>query len=1020
MKKIIISLITVFCSLVHLQAQSLQVRGTVVDDGGEPVIGATVVEKGTLNGTGTSPDGSFLFTVSSPSATLQVSYVGFDQVEYPVSGGTLRITLTPASTAIDDVVVVGFGVQKKESVVGSISTLSPEELEKMNAPNLSTALAGKVSGITFTVPSGRPGADRANLFIRGRGTPDDASPLVLVDGVERSFDQVAPEDVASLSVLKDASATAVFGVRGANGVILITTKRGSEGKATVSMKYKYSMQQPTRLAEFLGSYEHALLRNEALANDNPANPMPFSEEDIEHYRLGDAPYTHPDNNYVSDFVRNISPMHTLNFNVSGGTKDVRYFVSLDGLSQEGIFKQFDGRYPSNSNFKRINLRANLDFSLTKTTTLSLDLNGRLQQRQSHTEGLDSNSLFSRMYETPPMAYPYKNPDGTYGASDISGVDNILSVLTEEGYTRAAENILETTVKLNQELDFLTKGLSAGGMMNFDHQYGAGTKMQYRPALFRYAGDDTYSMVREETVPFLQSSGYGGDGHRYLTYLDLGLNYNRTFGDHALTGMLTYFQEQKFVNVTDPVAHIGYAGRATYAYKGKYLAEANVGYNGSDKFPKEYRYDWFPSFALGYMISNEPWFEPLLPVVSSLKIRGSYGEVGSDKIKGSTTPYLTIYPDNAEDYFFGTDASFGGMNAIHEGNIGSDRITWEVVKKKNIGVDLEFFDDLALSVDVFNDRRESIIRPRQTIPGVLGVATEPENIGITDNKGFEVEFRYNKAFSEDFSIRVSGMYSYNRNKWIYQDEIAREYDYLQRTGRRINQFFGKTVLGYYTPDDFVMVNDVRTLRPELPKPLFNVQPGDFKYWDRNGDGAIDSFDEGDIGSTDLPAFVYNLSYGLFWKGFDFDMMWQGAGGHHKLMTKSMYEPVRENNRYQDIHRYRWTEERWRNGEEIRYPRLSGGQNNHNQATNTFYLRKGDYLRLKYFEVGYTFDERQLRFFGIGSMRVYAGGTNILTFSEIKNFDPEMGETADGTGYFYPQMKTWNIGVNINFYKNLIHK
>ena len=1007
MKKITSILVIFLTAFFSLHAQSLKVSGIVLDETNYPMVGVGVIEKGnTSNGTVTDIDGKFELTVEGSGSILSLSYIGYESMEVAVQSAPMTITMTPSSLALDDVVVVAYGVQKKESVVGAISTTTSEDLVQMGSPNLSTALAGKVAGVTFTVPSGRPGDDDAEIYVRGVATLNgNSSPLVLVDGVEREYSQIDPEDIASLSVLKDASATAVYGVRGANGVILITTKRGQKGAPKFNVSYKFTLQQPTRLPNFLGSYDHAVLRNESLANDG-ALPA-FTQEDIEHYRLGDSPYTHPDNDYVKDFLRKVTPMHKLNVNVSGGTDFVRYYVALNGLMQDGIYKQFDGKYPSNANFKRINLRANLDFSLTKTTELSLDLNGRLDQRQNNTQGISDNSIFTTMYETPPMAYPYLLPDGSYGASSDSQTENLLAVLSDWGYTRMADNILEGTVKLKQDLSFITKGLSARAQVSFNSYYESGTKVSYRPPTYTYVSETEKAIAKEEVAPSISS--LSGDGHRRRTNIEAGLDYARTFGDHEVTAMALYTQTKSNTNANLPQAFLGVAARATYAYKEKYLAEINLGYNGSDQFDKEHRYALFPSFALGYVISNERFFKEKVPFLTFMKLRATYGEVGNDKIGSDRFIYLQTYNKDGE-YYFGKDEAFGGMSALKEGDLGNTNVTWEVGKKANVGLDLEFFDKLSFNFDIFQENRERIFIARNTTPQTLGVGTAKENLGRVRNRGFEVEAAYKEVVNSNFDWYISGMFSYSQNKVLYKDEVEPKYEYLRQTGKAVGQFFGKTVLRYYTPDDFIMVDGVRTLNPELPQPQYPVQPGDFMYWDRNGDMVIDTFDEGPIGKTNIPAFVYNLTFGFNLHNFDFNMMWQGAGGVSKLMTKSLYEPVRERNRFQDIHLYRWTEERWRNGEEILYPRLSSATNQHNHCTNTFYLRDGSYLRLKSIEIGYTFSKKMLRVVGLNSLRIYVGGNNLLTFSEIKNFDPEMG---DATGYFYPQMKMWNFGVNINF-------
>lgn len=1005
MKKITSILVIFLTAFLSLHAQSLKVSGIVLDETNYPMVGVGVIEKGnTSNGTVTDIDGKFELTVEGSGSILSLSYIGYEAMEVAVQSAPMTITMTPSSLALDDVVVVAYGVQKKESVVGAISTTTSEDLVQMGSPNLSTALAGQVAGVTFTVPSGLPGDDDAEIYVRGVATLNgNSSPLVLVDGVEREYSQIDPEDIASLSVLKDASATAVYGVRGANGVILITTKRGQKGAPKFNVSYKFTLQQPTRIPTFLGSYDHAILRNESLANDG-ALPS-FSAEDIEHYRLGDSPYTHPDNDYVKDFLRKVTPMHKLNVNVSGGTDFVKYYVALNGLIQDGIYKQFDGKYPSNANFKRINLRANLDFNLTKTTVLSLDLNGRLEQKQNNTNE-DANNIFAMMYETPPMAYPYLLPDGTYGASDITK-NNILAMLSDWGYVRNTDNVLEGTVKLKQDLKFITKGLSARAQVSFNSYYGSGTKISYRPPTYKYVSPTEKIIMQDEVVPSISS--IDGKGHRRRTNIEAGLDYARTFGDHEVTAMALYTQTQSNTNANLPQAFLGVAARATYAYKEKYLAEVNLGYNGSDQFDKEHRYALFPSFALGYVISNERFFKEKVPFLTFMKLRATYGEVGNDKIGSDRFIYLQTYEKDGQ-YFFGKDNAFGGMSALKEGDLGNTNVTWEVGKKANVGLDLEFFDKLSFNFDIFQENRERIFIARNTTPQTLGVGTAKENLGRVRNRGFEVEAAYKEVVNSNFDWYISGMFSYSQNKVLYKDEVEPKYEYLRQTGKAVGQFFGQTVLRYYTPDDFIMVDGVRTLNPELPQPQYAVQPGDFMYWDRNGDMVIDSFDKGPIGKTKIPEFIYNLTFGFNLHNFDFNMMWQGAGGVSKLMTKSLYEPVREENRFQEIHLYRWTEERWRNGEEILYPRLSSATNQHNHCTNTFYLKDGSYLRLKSIEIGYTFSKKMLRVVGLNSLRIYVGGNNLLTFSEIKNFDPEMG---DATGYFYPQMKMWNFGVNINF-------
>lgn len=1014
MKRLILLQIAILMSMSSIFAQSRSMSGVVVDEQNIPMAGVSVLEEGTNNGVFTDVDGRFFINVAGEDSRLVLDFLGYSTLTVPFSAKHQVISMYPAYDTVEEVVVVAYGTQKKHSVVGSISSASSEDLKQMGTPNLSNALAGVVSGITFTVPSGQPGLDDASIYIRGISTfSGDSAPLVLVDGVERDFSQVDPEDIAQLSVLKDASATAVYGVRGANGAILITTKRGTKNTPKLSLSYSLTLQQPTRMPDFLGSYDHAILRNEALANDG-SGPA-FSPEDIELFRTGASPYTHPDNDYVNDFIRTVSPMHKLNVGVRGGSEKVRYYVALSGISQSGMYKQFaDSRYDSNAGYKRINLRANLDFSLTPTTDLSLDLNGRLENRRNiRGSDLKNDDLFENMYTTPPMFYPYTLPDGSYGIGSQATI-NLLALMKDGGYTSMNTNSFEGTIKLNQRFDFITPGLSARAVVSFNSYFDTGTSITYTPAYYKYipgatADDWTKEEASPESNPSISSMA--GNGHRQRLNVEAAVDYNRSFGNHTVTGLLLFNINRTTRNANLPQAFIGYAARATYSYKDKYLVEANVGYNGSDQFAEGKRYAFFPSFAVGYVLTNEDFMKNV-DWLSYLKVRASYGMVGNDKIGSDRFLYLQVYDKHNNGYFFGTDTAFGGQASLTEGALGNENVTWEIGKKTNIGVEMSFFNALDVKLDFFDEHRENIFTARNTTPQTLGVASAKENIGRVMNRGFEVEASYTNKFSNGLVWRIGGMFSYSRNKVLYKDEVEPKFEYLRQTGQPINQFFGYTVLGYYLPTDFIEVNGERVLNPELPQPALGavVQPGDFKYKDLNNDNVIDTYDRGPIGFSKIPQIVYNFNSTLKYKNFDFSFMFQGVSNVSKLMTKSLYEPQREKGTFQTIHLYRWTEERWKNGEDIRYPRLSSNTNNHNQTTNTFFLADGSYLRLKNIELGYTFNKKQLALFGLQSLRIYVSGNNLLTISEIKNFDPELG---DSNGYFYPQMKQWNFGVNINF-------
>lgn len=1019
MKKIIILTVGIIFMVFQVTAQIQQVSGLVTDENGEPLPGVNIVEKNTTNGTISDINGNYRLNLRTPDGVVVFSFIGFESREVNVTASVLNVELSSESLDVDEVVVVGYGAQRKESVVGSIATTSSEELQQMGTPNLSNALAGRVSGVISMVGSGRPGGDDAEIYVRGVATlnADNSRPLILVDGVERDFTQVDPEDIESFSVLKDASATAVYGVRGANGVILITTKRGKVGKPVISARYSTTLQQPTRLPKYLGSYEHALLRNESLINDG-LDPR-FSESDLEHYRNQDSPYTHPDNDYFGDFLKKFSSMHNININVRGGSDRLRYFVGTNGMYQDGIYRQFEGaRTPTNAHFKRLNLRSNLDFDLTRTTTLSLDLNSRIESQQNISIGdIGSTSLFEQMNTTPPYFYAYRLPNGSYGGNPDGG-DNLLAILTDYGYNQVNDNILEGTFRLNQKLDFITKGLSARGMVSYNSYFERGTKVGYWPPTYTYDPvNDTYTEITEETPPWI--STVAGAGHRRRNQMEVSLNYDRTFGEHDVTGLLLYTQTQSFTNHNVPHGFLGYVGRATYAFRQTYLAEFNFGYNGSDQFDKAHRYGFFPSFSVGWVLSEEAFMQNI-PSISFLKIRGSYGEVGNDKIGSDRFLYLQTY-NLSGNYYFGTDQSFGGQSALYEGDLGNNNVTWEIGKKSNVGFDLKMLENkFSLSLDLFREMRVNIFTSRNTTPNMLGVGLPRENIGKVENQGFEIETGYDNRDGElDYFIK--GMLSFSKNTVVFQDEVVPKFEYMRRTGKSVGQNFGLDVIGYYLPEDFQTDASGNLIYNEAGNPVLNegmavpsweaVQPGDLKYLDRNDDGLIDTFDEGPIGNSRIPQFIYSISNGYRYKGLDFSMMWQGSGGNHKFITGSgAYEPVRERNRFLEIHKERWTEERWQNGETINYPRLSSAQNSHNHRNNTFYLQKGDFIRLKNIELGYNLPKRMTGSLGVSNLRLYASGTNTLTFAYIKNFDPETGNSS---GTSYPQMKLWTFGVNVTF-------
>lgn len=601
MKKILLTLIVVIAGGIFnsLCAQSFTVTGTVVDMNDETMPGVNIVEQGVpTNGAISDVNGNFKITVASAKSILVFSFIGYENQELVVGKQRkLDVKMLESGVSLEEVVVVGYGSQKKASVVGAISTADAKELQSTGTTNLTQAIGGRIAGVISRSPGGRPGDDDASVYIRGIASYNSgtSSPLVLVDGVERDYSQIDPEDIESFSVLKDASATAVFGVRGANGVILITTKRGETSKPVVDLRASFTMNTPINLPEKLGAYDFARLKNEALMN---VGEVPeYSPYDLEMYRTGESPYTHPDNDYIGDLLKDVTTKQQYNLTVRGGTPFVRYYVSANYVHEKGIYETFNNDdYDSNVYFKRYGMRTNLDFNVTKTTVFGVDLSGRLEERHDNDA---EKGLYESMVRLPPNFLNYVNPNGTYGGK-LNAV-NPYAALSKYGYNHSKRNVFEAVVKLNQKLDFITKGLSARAMFGFVSNMASRRDVTERPELWEYTKDGQYAIVNEETPLRIDTSA--GPHRRNIT-TEFAINYDRKFGSHAVTGLLAFNQLAQYRDEQLPTGYINYVGRITYGYKSRYLAEFNAGYNGSVQFAEGKRYGFFPAFSLGWVVSEE--------------------------------------------------------------------------------------------------------------------------------------------------------------------------------------------------------------------------------------------------------------------------------------------------------------------------------------------------------------------------------------------------------------------------------
>ncbi|GHT70445.1 SusC/RagA family TonB-linked outer membrane protein [Bacteroidia bacterium] len=1010
---------------------NIRVTGVVVDEENLPVLGASVMEKGTSNGTATNAKGEFSLTLSGKSNTVTITYLGYTTHEFKLNKDQTtpyNIKLAPAAIDLEEAVVVGYGIQKKASVVGAISQVKAEDLQMSSVPNLTNAIAGRVAGVITVMGSGKPGSDDSKLYVRGLGTSNSTDPLVLVDGIERDWKQIDPEDIESFSVLKDASATAVYGVRGANGVILITTKRGVVGKPNLNISVQTAIQQPIRTPKFLDSYNYAFLMNEALRNDGYAPE--YSESDLMHYKTGDSPYTHPNNNLYEDFVKDYSLQEIINLNVNGGTDFVKYYISANILHQEGIYKDFSNiDYNTNTNYNRINVRSNLDFQVTKSTTLGVDLTGRLEVRQQPNFGDD---LFAKIVRLPPNFSPYINPDGSLGGRSDESRLAPYALITQYGNRNRNKNVLEGVFKINEKMDYITKGLSVRAMAGITSSIESRRDISTKPTLYYYDRSGNYSLNR--TYEAISISTGKGPGKREMSF-EAAINYNRTFGDHAVTAMTLYQQSQNYDEWKIPTGYLGYVGRATYGFKQRYLFEFNVGYNGSMQFDKDHRYGLFPAVSLGWVVSDESFLREN-PVLSYLKIRGSYGEIGNDKIGDFKYLYQQIYqtaPNNQKyQWNWGeTTTSSTGNRGLIEGQLGNDKVTWERARKSNIGFDSKFFNNqLSITADYFYEMRNDILAIPYSLPLILGMnkpqsseredfqGLPPQNIGKIHNQGIDGEIGFNGKVS-DFKYFIKGNFTYAHNIIDRLDEEGKKYDWQKREGKPLGTHFGYTDIGLYQLNDFLtdgsgnllLEGGFPVLKPGVPVPTMGVvYPGDCRYKDLNEDGIINDDDIGAIGGTNVPEITYGISLGGSYRNFDINILFQGAKNAYMYLESDAVWEFYQQGKVLEHHLGRYNPEDPATWETATYPRLHSANNSNNHIKTSRWLFDRTYLRVKNVEIGYNLPKSVLNKLKLKKIRVYVSGTNLLTFDHVMNWDPENGNIS---GNQYPQFRLWNFGLNVTF-------
>ena len=1001
----------------------------VVEDALGPIAGANVVEKGQpSNGTITNLDGKFTLKVTSNKAIIAISMIGMKTVEVtvPKDGKTLTVRLHDDTQTLDEVVVVAYGQQKKVSVTGSISAVGNRELKQGPTSSVTNSLTGRIPGLVTRQTSGRPGEDAAALYIRGRATVNDASPLIMVDGIERDFSQIDPDEIESISVLKDASATAVYGVRGANGVILVTTKRGNSGKAKVSFSGEFGITQINRITKMVNAEEYATLMNEGLVNEGQAPK--YTEHDMQLYRDQSSPFTHPDNDYIDMFTK-LGTQQKYNVNVSGGNERLKYFVSLGYFHQNGTYEtdieklkkkpdlakliainpELDNLlqqpdYNSAYYYNRFNVRTNLDIQVTKDFSIGVDFSYRTGSKNRPNSEGDASRAFNNMTRTPANAFPLVNENGTFAAVPNLVRANPLHAFLYQGYRKDNDSALEGTVKLNYDLHAITKGLSIGGKFSYNSYIeDNGMGLNVVEPVWKYNENGTYQRLLAKVFPSLINFASGA---KKRVYWEAFVNYSHQFAEkHNVSGLILYnYNSHQAPGDGEygglPQVYQGLVARANYDFEGKYLVEINLGYNGSNRFVEGERYALFPSASVGWIVTNESFLKDskLLPY---WKIRASLGQVGNDKF-GSNFAYYS-----EATYAAGTNYNFGESPTAASGGLlegkAAQIVSWERSTKFNIGMDTRWFEGkLTLNAEYFRENRTNILKTPSRTNIISGVTSfSPQNLMEVKNQGVEVEVGWDHKI-KDFGYRIKANIAYNHNEIIEQNEQIRKYPYMNRTGGSIGQQFSLIADGFYNTYAEIAAG---------PTQYGTLQPGDVRFRDINGDGVINDYDIAPFGFSDVPEITGSFQVGLSYKNFDLTVMFQGATRVTIPLTGEVaWEFFNLGSALADRHLARWTPE---TQQTATYHRMSNssGSNQNNFKSSSMYLYDASYLRLKNVELSYNFPKKWFTHTPISALRMYVNGFNLLTWDKLKVIDPEAQPANRGN--FYPQQRIYNLGVNVTF-------
>lgn len=1023
------------------QQNKRKISGRVTDIKGEPLIGVNVTVDGDANGSITNMDGLYEIFVTKKSVVLKFTYIGFKTSEIRTNASTniYDVTLEEQVNELEETVIVGYGTQRKISNIGAQSSMKMEDIKTPSA-SLTTTLAGRLAGVVAVQRTGEPGKDAADIWIRGISTPNTSSPLVLVDGVERSFNDIDPEDIESLTTLKDASATAVYGVRGANGVILIKTKPGKVGKPTVSADYYESFTRFTKMVDLADGITYMNAANEAMRNDGIATK--YTEDQIRNTIAGKDPYLYPNVDWLKEIFNDWGHNRRVNVNVRGGSEKVAYYASVSYFNETGmtVTDKNINTYDSKMKYSRYNFTINLNIDVTPTTKVEIGAQGYLGE--GNYPAISSADLYNAAMSISPVEYPkmfFVNGEAYVpGTSTNNNFNNPYSQATRRGYDNLTKNQIYSNLRVTQNLDMLTKGLKLTAMYAFDVYNEIHVHQDRAESTYNFL--DTSVPYDMNGQPILQRIYEGSNVLSYKqetsgnkkTYLEASLNYDRTFNDdHRVSALFLFNQQSKLLypkgTLEDAIPYrmMGIAGRATYSWKDRYFAEFNIGYNGAENFSPKHRFGTFPAFGVGWVVSNEKFWQPLSKAVSFLKIRYTDGKVGNSEVSDRRFMYLDQMKENGDyGYKFGPNGTkWAGYETV---NMAVDLI-WEESRKQDLGIDLKLFnDDLSIVFDLFKERRENILLKREhSMPSFLGYNTSAPygNIGIIENKGFDGTIEYNKRINKDWVIALRGNVTFNKDKWIQGELPEQKYEWMNQYGRNINGAKGYVAEGLFTQaeiDDMARWESLSAANKAItPKPFASqfgtVKAGDIKYKDLNNDGQIDAYDQTYISRGDVPTTVYGFGFTVGWKDLSVGMMFQGVAGAERVLNGSSINPFNggggSGNLYSNIDD-RWTEEN--PDQNAFYPRLSYGSETTSSINNfqksTWWVRNMNFLRLKTLQLSYNLPKPWVNKVHLKNAAVYVMGTNLFTLSRFKLWDPELN-TDNGASY--PNTTSYSVGINFTF-------